>query len=371
MRAGPLLCLPLLLGAAPDPRAQLRAARAAAAAAEQRAAAIQADAGRENDAAVRARKQEAAVAASIDAAQADVRAGEARVALVAARLAAQQAVLAERQAPVARLLGALASLARRPAVVAVAQPGQIDDLVHVRAVLGGTLPLVRARTAGLRGELAATRKLRADAALAVDALSRGRAELEGRRAALLRLEAEHSRRSLALGRRALAESDRAIAMGERARDLADRIAAAGGQRATAAGLARLAGPPDAPSGATGPGAYRLPVRGRLVTGTGEVSAAGVRARGLTWAVAPGVAVVAPAAGRVVFARRFRGYRTVVVIDHGAGWTTLLAGLGGAAVRVGETVAAGTLIGRAPDGDEPEVTAELRRRGRPVDLTALL
>ena len=59
------------------------------------------------------------------------------------------------QGPIARLLAALQSLARRPAMLAVAQPGSVDDLVHVRAVLGSVTAGDRARTAAIRAELGA------------------------------------------------------------------------------------------------------------------------------------------------------------------------------------------------------------------------
>jgi septal ring factor EnvC (AmiA/AmiB activator) len=118
-------------------------------------------------------------------------------------------------------------------------------------------------------------------------------------------------------------------------------------------------------------AYRLPVVGSLVTGLGELSATGVRARGLTLATAPNARAVAPAAGRIVYAGPFRGYGGVIIIDHGEGWTSLVAELGGLAVRVGDRVVQGQLIGRARGSGDPKVTIELRRRGQPMDLTQLL
>ena len=53
---------------------------------------------------------------------------------------------------------------------------------------------------------------------------------------------------------------------------------------------------------------------------------GVRARGLTLATAPGAEIVAPTAGRVIYAGRFRRYGNIVIVDHGSGWTSLIAGL---------------------------------------------
>lgn len=379
-----LWCLVLLALALPaqgqtltDQRQRLAAARRDATLAARRADDLARDAAAERDAADKARAEEAALTARVAAAEATLAAARARQAIVARLLADQQGRLAAQQQPVARLLAALTALARRPALVAIAQPGSVDDLVHVRAVLGGALPVVRARTDAVRQAIARTRALQADAALAAAALRDGRVRLEADRTALARLEATHRQRSETLGRTAMSESDRALALGERARDLVDSLGAGDVARVRAADLAALPGPlprPLAPGSiapAPARGVYRLPVRGRLVTGLDEISDAGVRARGLTFAVAADAPVVAPAGGIVRYARAFRGYRGIVIIDHGDGWTSLVTGLGATRVRAGERVAAGMPLGRAAAGEAPQITVELRRRGRPMDIAALL
>ena len=79
----------------------------------------------------------------------------------------------------------------------------------------------------------------------------------------------------------------------------------------------------------------------------------------------------PSKDFILFAGAFRDYGGVVIIDHGKGWTSSITGLGGISVRVGQQVAQGTRIGRAPGGDAPRLTVELRRRGEPMDLARLL
>lgn len=371
------LTLALLGASPPGIRTQLADAKRAAAAATARADALGVAASDETDAARRAQVEQRALATRVEAATATVRAARARIALVARLQDAQRARLAEGQAPVARLLAALTGLARRPTIAAVAQPGSLDDLVHVRAVLGAALPAVRVRTEGVRADLVATRRLADEAASAAKGLSDARADLQRRQAELAALEARHRGQALALTRNAIVQSDLALALGERARELVDRMAEAGEADARAADLAALPGPtprplpPGVARPAAAGGAYRLPVRGTLVTGLGEVSASGVRSRGLTLAVAPDALVVAPAGGVVRYAGRFRSFGTIVLIDHGGGWSSLLTGLASATVRPGMAVAAGAPIGRGGAGDEPRVTVELRRRDRPVDIAALL
>lgn len=363
-----------------DQQGRLAAAKLASRDAAARSAQLEQDAAREADRAVQARVEAAAVAARVAQARADIAAGEARAAIVARLLADDRARLAERQAPIALLLAALESFARRPALIAMVEPGSIDDVVHVRAVLASSFPVIAMRTAGLRADLARIRTLQASAVLAARALTEGRVRLERQRGVLAAIEDTHRRRSRALGRTALVESDRAIGLGERARDIVDLMGQINDQAATRVALAGLPaplarpGPPAAtallPAGDRPP-VYVLPVTGRLVTGLGELSDAGVRSRGLTFDVASGATVVAPAAGRIAYAARFRGYGVVVIIDHGGGWTSLIAGLGETGIAAGASVTQRQLLGRAPAGDAPRVTIELRRRDRAVDLIPLL
>lgn len=339
--------------ASPD---RLRAANNAAAVAARQAEALDARAAASDDPVERARWSRAAVAARVRGAEAGIAAAEERSALVGGRLAQQRAELAAEQGPVARLLAALVALTRRPALATLTQPGSVANLVHVQAVLSTTMPAVAARTAALREELARTRALQASAAVARASLETGRGRLLEAREQLAALSGE--------------EGETAQALGERTRDIVDQLGTIAGGQATLGDLVALPGPPVTVGGEPRGPAYRLPVAGRLVTGLGEVSDNGVRARGLTFAVAPAAPVVAPAGGRVVFAGPFRSFGRVAIVDHGEGWTTMVAGLGALEVRTDDTVAAGALLGRAPTGEDPRVTIELRRRGRPVDMAAM-
>ena len=142
-------------------------------------------------------------------------------------------------------------------------------------------------------------------------------------------------------------------------------------RAALTGLGQQLAARSADPGRGDGAAYRQPVSGRLVTGFGIVSEAGVRSRGLTFAVPPGAPVVAPAGGVVRYAQAFRGYGGTVIVDHGAGWTSVLTGLGTLAVRPGSRVGGGAPIGIARRAGRPHVTVELRHRGAPVDALPLM
>ena len=363
-----------------EQQGRFKDATAESQAAQARSAQLERQAAAERDQAAQARAQEAAAAERIKAAEADIAAARARIGIVDRQLAFQRTRVAERQGPIMRLIAALQSMARRPAALGLVQPGSTEDMVHVRAVLGNVMPVVEARTADVRGELTRIRKLRADAEGAVTALRDGRKRLEDERIGLVRLEAEHRMRSTELDKSALVESDKALAMGEQARDIVDQMATMGEAAELQTDLAALPGPlprPAQPGETAGPPrrsgmgpAYRLPVQGPLVIGFGELSATGVRARGLTFATPAGAAALAPAPGKILYAQAFRDYGGIVIVDHGNGWTTLVTGLAEVNVRKGEPVTQGQTVGHA-GAVLPRVTIELRRRGRPLDLTRLL
>lgn len=371
---------------AANERQQLLTAKQQSAEAMERSAALEAQATAARSEADRLKKRSAALAARIQSAEADINAGEARVALVSRRVAAQEARLAEQRQPLLELTAALQQLSRQPPVSVLAQPGSLADMVHARAVLDAAMPVIAQRTAGVRRELVQLRATKTQQAIALKALAASKTQLAQRRDALTRLENEGRLRSRELMSSAQLEADRALGLGEKARDIVDLMDTLEIDSATRGELAELAGPlprprdptsaamtaaPAAPAEAElARGAYRLPVVGRIVAGLGEVNESGVRSRGITIAARPGGQVVAPAPGRVSFAGDYRGYGKIVIIDHGGGWTSLVTGMIALSVGVGDTLDAGTPVGRAGSQDS-RITIELRRVGRPVDIVAML
>ncbi len=360
-------------GGGPSDAKSLLTARQQADEARQRSSQLEQQAAQAKNDADRASAQEAALAARIEAAEADITAADARIRLIEDLRRQQRARLAEKQAPLIRLTAALQTMSRRPPALALVQPGSLDDVVHVRALLASALPEIRARTAGLRAEVKRGDALRKDADVAVEALQASQQDLRQRRIALARLEEQQRARSATLAESAANEGERALAFGEQARDLAALEDTHQFQAQLRASLSTLPGPvprpvnpPKAPPRRT----YLLPVEGRLVTGTGEISDAGVHARGLTFEAAADTPVVAPAPGRIAYAGAFRGYDNIVVIDHGGGWLSAITNLGALAVKMGDRVQRGAPLGRT-GASASRVSVELRHNGEPVAITSLI
>lgn len=111
----------------------------------------------------------------------------------------------------------------------------------------------------------------------------------------------------------------------------------------------------------------LPVGGVLAHAYGD-RRAGPLWRGVTVLVHNPGTVRAPRRGRVVFASPFRDFGPLLILDHGDGYHTLIAGMDRIDVTVGTEVGVGRAVGRlvAGPGRPRRLYIELRRHGEPVD-----
>ena len=304
--------------------------------------------------------------AAADIVLTEARLAEADVALTAARVAvaARTARLERQRAPLAALLAGLATMGRRPPLLALADSTSIADLVRVRALIDGSMPVIARRSAALQAELDEGRKLTARADAARDTVVASRAALVEQQKRFAALESRASARAAALRASASGVEDEVLAGGEAVLDLGGEAAAASDARKTARAVAALPLAPARPFApdsrvSAPPLAYGLPTTAAVIEGLGNVSAAGVRSRGIRFATPRGSAILAPAAGKILFAGAFRERDGIIIIDHGEGWTSLLIDVA-PSVRAGDRVGAGAPLGRAL-GD---IGLELRQSGQP-------
>jgi septal ring factor EnvC (AmiA/AmiB activator) len=342
--------------------------------ARRRSELLERQADRATDEAAKARAAAAAFAARIEAAEAEITAAGTRIALIERLRARQRARLAEKQGPLIRLTAALQTMARRPPGLALVRPGSLDEVVHVRALLASTLPEIRARTAEVRAEVERGNALRQQAEGAVAALKAGQEDLRRRKLALAQFEQKQRARSQSLMQSAMFESDRALALGEEARELAALSQRREFQEQVRRRLSALPGPVPRPVNPPQPdrrdrAAYLLPVQGRLLAGMGEISDAGIHARGVTVETGAASEAVAPTGGTIAYAGPFRGYGAIVIIDHGGGLTSTITDLASLAVKRGDRVRIGQTLGRT--AARARVRLELRRNGQPVPIAPLI
>ena len=123
----------------------------------------------------------------------------------------------------------------------------------------------------------------------------------------------------------------------------------------------------APARLPGPQAPLMPIPGEAVNPFSDQGADDSRP-GISIAAAPGQAVAAPEAGRVVFAGGFKSYGLLLIIEHQREYHTLLWGFSKLDVETGDRVRTGQVVGvMAADVEgPPELHVEVRRNGRPVN-----
>jgi murein hydrolase activator len=352
----------------------LKAAKRSAAVAEQRAENLRQEASNAEQSADRVVAQRAALGADIDAANAQIVAARVRIGLIARRQKIQASRLGEANEPLLRLNALLQRITRQPAVLLFARPGDRRDYVHVRATIASVEPYIANQTIALRRQMAAQRELRSQEQMAMKALAGARQSLSERGKSLANLEEAGQGNADALTGDAAIEYELAIGQGERARDLVEQIDANRESSQNAAMLSDLDGPILAERASVGSAsndpAYIAPARGTILSGFGEVTQTGYRERGIRMQTAPSSPLVAPAAGVVTFAGRYRSYGNIIIIDHGGGWTTLIAFVEQLGVVKGNRVNKGSAIGTARVAN-PEIMVELRRNGRPIDIAAMI
>jgi murein hydrolase activator len=115
------------------------------------------------------------------------------------------------------------------------------------------------------------------------------------------------------------------------------------------------------------GNYLVPASGRLIESFGQPNDVGLTSQGLAYETRSGGQVVAPYDGRVLFAGPFRGYGQILIIEHDAGYDSLIAGLERLDVSVGQWLITGEPVGIMPKGEEkPRLYLELRHDGQPIN-----
>lgn len=317
-----------------------------------------------------------------------------------------------------QLLMALERLARNPPEGLMLSPGEPIDIMRSGVLIGAAVPPIERETRVLREEIATLAGLRQQIA---EAESRHRGERLG-------LDKEQSRLAALIARKAILQeqaqqgvqenSQRQMQLASQAADLQqliERMAAerklrdaeeqkrredqerrrAEAQRREAERQARAAAAkPESRSDNSGtrvevlapppllvdpgkPKAARpfakarghlvYPASGQLMRRYGENDEFGMASKGLTFETRAGGQVIAPFDGRVLFSGPFKGYGQILIIEHGDGYHSLLAGLDRIEGSVGQWLVAGEPVGTMPKGEQkPHLYLELRHDGQPIN-----
>lgn len=128
------------------------------------------------------------------------------------------------------------------------------------------------------------------------------------------------------------------------------------------------------------GSLPIPARGTIDQLYGQMMSTGQRSKGITIDTRGGATVIAPHEGRVEFAGNFRTYGQLLIISHGGGYHTLLAGMENINSIVGQWILKGEPVGQMAtdltDGSgqnnsnasnsRQKLYVEFRQSGKPIN-----
>ncbi len=264
-----------------------------------------------------------------------------------------------------RVLAALQSLAFKPTEALIAQPLAPQDTLRSALLLREAVPQLEYSTEGLRKDLnkiaSLTTAIRAQYAQIKTMTQR----LNEKRRDMNVLIKKKSQLQTAFASESSRAKSRAENLAKQAGDLKELLARLEADSKKHAAVSQKT---DLPTGAfmAAKGRIPYPVKGNIVKKYGDPTEAGITSKGITIRTRPNAQVISPYDGTVLFAGPFRGYGQLIIIEHGDGYHTLLAGIGRLDTSVGQSLLAGEPVGIMVAQSKPTLYIELRKNGQPIN-----
>ena len=291
-----------------------------------------------------------------------------------------------------KILSSLQSLALKPTEALFVQPLAPVDIVRSAMLLRETVPYLETQAEMIKQELDVLNKKREIIQGQVKKIVEQQSQLEREQAQMKVLAETKSKYQAQISKRS-AETKKNIAkLASQAQDLRDLLGKLEKERAEkrrkmaeeakqkilatskseqqeTTGLIKLDPEIINEIGANfikAKGSLPRPVRGQIITRYGQETSKGVSSKGITIQTRNMAQVIAPFDGSVLFAGPFRGYGNLIIIEHGKGYTSLLAGLDSIDCEEGQMLLAGEPIGIMPSGEKARLYVELRKDNRPLN-----
>lgn len=312
--------------------------------------------------------------------------------------------LESRRAIIIEILAGLQRMGRNPPPALLISPGDIMIAIRTAMMMGAVVPELRAETMVLAADLEELAAVRARIAGDRRALAREAEGLGVERLRLARLVEARQKAMLEVERALEAERKRAAELARQAATLKDLIAgmeseiesarrgAEAARRSDAERQKTAALPRDrdkspfADRSRTAPavafadarGLLPLPVSGSIAKKFGEKDDFGGVERGISIATQAGAAVSSPCDCWVSFAGPYRTYGQLLIVNAGAGYYIVMAGMDRINVEVGQFVQVGEPVAVMGDGaartattiaigaKQPILYVEFRKDGAAID-----
>ena len=294
-----------------------------------------------------------------------------------------------------RTLAALQNLALKPTESLFVQPLTPVEIIRSAMLLRETVPYLEQNAARLRRNLEQIEQRKAKVEAQIERISKQKKVMESEHGELKALAKKKSvlRKSLEL--RSEAAAKKVSAFASQAEDLRDLLAKLEKERlerkrreqeaerkrlaeeqrrkkqeeSQRADLIKLK-PQSIKELGEGflraKGNLPMPARGTIITRYGEKISKGVTSKGIIVKTRPQAQVISPFDGNVIFAGPFRGYGNLIIIEHGKGYLSLLAGLDSIDCELGQMLLAGEPVGLMPDTNDSKLYIEIRKDNHPIN-----
>ncbi|MBR2273775.1 MAG: peptidoglycan DD-metalloendopeptidase family protein [Alphaproteobacteria bacterium] len=114
------------------------------------------------------------------------------------------------------------------------------------------------------------------------------------------------------------------------------------------------------------GTLHRPVSGAKTIEYGQLISKGVTAKGITYKTRAEAQVTSLFDGTVIFSGPFKGYGNIIIVEHGDGYLSLLAGLGRIDCDVGQKILTGEPVGTMPNDKNAKLYVEIRKNRHPIN-----
>ena len=325
------------------------------------------------------------VSSSLIAGARDIQVAEGNVSRLETRISTLEQAMVEKRTSllannnnIVELVAAVERLSKRPAVLSLLKPGDALTTARSTGLMASLIPVIDAKANKLRTDLtqlAAIQTQLSDERFklkdGLEALTKNQQKL----ASLFESRRTEAGQASARARALARELD---AFSQEANSLRELIAKLEQQAAKQRSLATRRDTPNTverPLSSLGKALSELkgqlpyPAIGAISQRFGARNGIG-NAKGIRIKTRDNAQVISPYDGSVVFAGPFRNYGLLLIIDHGDGYHSLLAGFDTLQSAIGQWVLMGEPIGTMPTGSSQtgpgELYLELRRGGTAIN-----
>ncbi|NVJ69514.1 MAG: peptidoglycan DD-metalloendopeptidase family protein [Alphaproteobacteria bacterium] len=303
---------------------------------------------------------------------------ETRIADLEAEATVKKDQLDARRGELLKLLSALERLSKRPVAFTLLQPKEAIKTARTASLMGNLVPEINSQTETLRQELGILASLQEALSNERFRLKNTLAELTQRQLKLGSLLDKRKREAKQASAQAAGVAKELADIAEKAASLKELVDNLERQAAKLRSMTPVPVTPDRRSPVLQPapslrqsiakmkGRLTFPAIGAVIKRFGDREGAG-HVRGIKIKTRESAQIVSPYDGQIVFAGPFRNYGQLLIISHGDGYHSLLAGLSDLQSVVGQWVLAGEPVGSMSSNKAlAELYMELRHNGESVD-----